>query len=348
MSASDLATTIAEHTKEANEEEKKLGEGTFRTLRVRIGEALQERNLKDPSGKWQVDLARDWDLNRDGSITKMEFRQDVRNTVSNAEGEITVQMMDGLFEEMDLNHSGELDMKEVMLALKGLQVDAAKAAKKREAVRERVKILRQRVQAAQEVFDVTKVYEDSHKAMIEEERGSVASQMGAILKGKNLKVSEVVSKWGGERGALSRSQFRTNALALGVDAPNSAIDSLFDNIDTDRNGSLSVTELQAGLKMILDDRSPIKTAMKDLKADVMAKEKIARAAQEEYRQQRAAADAEAEEAAAKKAAAEAAAAEAAEQLKASRKAALAEKQKQKEAEEAAFNARIAAKRNGAK
>ena len=169
MSASDLATTIAEHTKEANEEEKKLGEGTFRTLRVRIGEALQERNLKDPSGKWQVDLARDWDLNRDGSITKMEFRQDVRNTVSNAEGEITVQMMDGLFEEMDLNHSGELDMKEVMLALKGLQVDAAKAAKKREAVRERVKILRQRVQAAQEVFDVTKVYEDSHKAMIEEE-----------------------------------------------------------------------------------------------------------------------------------------------------------------------------------
>ena len=75
MSASDLATTIAEHTKEANEEEKKLGEGTFRTLRVRIGEALQERNLKDPSGKWQVDLARDWDLNRDGSITKMEFRR---------------------------------------------------------------------------------------------------------------------------------------------------------------------------------------------------------------------------------------------------------------------------------
>ena len=128
----------------------------------------------------------------------------MRNTVSNAEGEITVQMMDGLFEEMDLNHSGELDMKEVMLALKGLQVDAAKAAKKREAVRERVKILRQRVQAAQEVFDVTKVYEDSHKAMIEEERGSVASQMGAILKGKNLKVSEVVK---GVAEVHSRSNF---------------------------------------------------------------------------------------------------------------------------------------------
>lgn len=49
-------------------------------------------------------LMREWDPNRDGFISKMEFRQDIRSLVSNAQ----VKDVDDLFERIDVDHNGEV------------------------------------------------------------------------------------------------------------------------------------------------------------------------------------------------------------------------------------------------
>ena len=72
-----------------------------RTLEVLLGEHLhnmaERQGMKDTDGKFLETLLRDWDPNRDGTISKMEFRQDVRKLVPGTD----VKDADRLFESFD-------------------------------------------------------------------------------------------------------------------------------------------------------------------------------------------------------------------------------------------------------
>ena len=48
--------------------------GTKKELMVKVGEKLAERSAQNPDKeKFVIELMREWDPNRDGTITKMEF-----------------------------------------------------------------------------------------------------------------------------------------------------------------------------------------------------------------------------------------------------------------------------------
>jgi Ca2+-binding EF-hand superfamily protein len=350
LSTSEIREAILGYQQEAAEQDKALGARDFRSLRVMLGEALQAMNIKDPSGNWIANLAREWDPNRDGAITKMEFRQDIRNTVPDTErdkSEVTVVQIDALFDELDLNHSGELDMKEVMLAVKSLQVDAAKAEKARQGVRDKMAALNERTKAAEEVYELTKVYEEAEQAMRVAEKGSIGAQVGTLLKSKNFKVNDIVAKWSADASQISQAKFRQGILSLGVDAPHSELNLLFDSLVKGQEGVLSTEELRDALKIMVEACAGIKESIKHLKAELVAQEKAIRAVQAVFLQQREDEERAAAEAAEKLAAAEADAALAAERRKLQRKAELDAKQKAKAEQEAAFKARIDAKRGSA-
>ena len=103
-------------------------EGTFER---RVGAALlrNENAAKAVRGAAGAklalgDLLREWDKNKDGAVQKMEFRQAVRGSLKlhATNGEI-----DALFDTLDADHGGTLDLQELKPALMHLQSAAAEA-----------------------------------------------------------------------------------------------------------------------------------------------------------------------------------------------------------------------------
>ena len=81
----------------ANEVESKMAR---RTLDVMVGEALR-RKTAEYTGKASMihDLVRDWDPNRDGHISKMEFRTNIRSLLSDSS--VETSKIDELFSSLD-------------------------------------------------------------------------------------------------------------------------------------------------------------------------------------------------------------------------------------------------------
>ena len=85
-------------------------------------------------------------------------------------------------------------MKQVMAAMKDLQTTAERAAKVASTVAINAQVLREKATTAQQAVDLTIIYETAAKQMAIAEKGSVGAQLGSILKGKGLKVADVVAK----------------------------------------------------------------------------------------------------------------------------------------------------------
>ena len=87
------------------------------------------RNLAQQMGQWLVDsntsvdkLGGEWDRNGDGDINKQEFRVNMRKLPFAAK--IDVALIDDLFDTLDADHGGALDMGELKQALKKLKEEA--------------------------------------------------------------------------------------------------------------------------------------------------------------------------------------------------------------------------------
>ena len=76
----------------------------------------------------------------------------------------------------------------------------------------------------------------------------VIAQLGSIVIKRNLKLGEVIAKW----GDVDHAAFRKHVSALGVLASDDAIDAVFDQLDDDGGGSLDSNELKVGLKTLMD------------------------------------------------------------------------------------------------
>ena len=76
------------------------------------------------------ELVSSWAKRGEEPINKMEFRQHVRKLLSaDKTYKIDMRQVDELFEELDEDHGGSLDVAELRLALKKLQDSASTAAK---------------------------------------------------------------------------------------------------------------------------------------------------------------------------------------------------------------------------
>ena len=96
-------------------------EGELQSMRAsqttssKLGALLKTRNLK------LGDVVRAWDTDGNGSVDPAEFRQHVKGMGFKAPDDD----IDEVFQELDGDGSGELDLEELKVALKKLQDDAA-------------------------------------------------------------------------------------------------------------------------------------------------------------------------------------------------------------------------------
>lgn len=272
----------------------------------------------------------------------MEFRTSVRKLTPDA----TTEEIDVIFDEIDRDHSGDLEMNEIKICLKKLLDAYIKMSGGVAATQAAVDRLRRQAEQATRISELIAVYD---KSVLEEEEAlkrAVGANLGSLLRKKGLKAADLAAKWGGAKGGVDKDDFRKQVLALGIQAKNHEIDDLFKSLDADGGGTLDVEEITKALRTLTDEAENLKAEMntfKTRKAEALANVKEA---QDEWRRER---NAEAAEEAAvleqkrKEAEAKAAAAEEAKKAKA---AAAAMKKAKAEEEKAAFEAKIAAKRAG--
>lgn len=154
ISSADVAAAAKDLERQAEAEEARI-EGK-KTLAASVGAALKEKSSKfKDTATFLTATMKEWDPNRDGSISKMEFRQNVRNLVAKAD----VKESDSLFESLDTEKKGELDTDAVKKALRKLFDAADKFGGNADAIRASAERLRQRAAIVAEAAELTAAWE---------------------------------------------------------------------------------------------------------------------------------------------------------------------------------------------
>jgi len=317
-------------------------------LAAEVGKSLLSRGADAVDEKTFIsvtisDLARDWDPNRDGTISKMEFRQDIRKLLEGRQ--INTKDIDELFETIDLDHGGEIDTSELKAALRQLHKAALEANQEKAQAQAKAVVVRGLVAHAHAVAEATKASEQAaleHDAVV---KGSTGAQLGAVLLRKGISVAEVASKWGGKSGEVDDLEFRRQVGALLPTVTPEQIDELFDSLDDDGSRTLDNQEVRRALKKMTDESLSFKRtigASRQMATDLF---RAAQVAQDALRASLA--TLEEQEAAAKKAAMEEKQARA-KSVKLEREARESEREMRKEEaamERQAFKAKVQAKRS---
>ena len=182
----------------------------FDTLTSKLGNLLNQKGVKVGA------LVTEWDRNKDGDISKTEFRINVRKLGMTDD----VHDIDKLYDELDESGDGSLDLGELRVALKKLQDDAGAAAKQGALVQEHAAGLLK----VAEAFDLAAVdAEKVEMAEVQLERmknnRSAASRLGALLTSRNVKIGDVVRQWDKDGdGSVDPKEFRTHLIKLGFKA----------------------------------------------------------------------------------------------------------------------------------
>ena len=337
--SADLQVTMNEYIQKAEAEDAKLDDSK-KTLPVKLGEALVMKKVK------VGELVQTWAKRGEEPISKMEFRQHVRKLL----GKPDSKQVDALFEALDEDHGGSLEVSELKSALKKLQDAASKSGEQAVGIREQAAFFRGRAAVAKEAVDATAISEQVVRDLgaLKSNR-SVEARLGMLLSQKvgTMKINDVVSKWDASGdGDISKGEFRKQVKAYGLMAESWEIDGLFESLDADGGGSLDHAEMKRALKQLMDTAAAADKDMKRLQKQLAEVNASARSAQGELKkvvkldQEAAALEAErlAKEAEEK--------AQKILEQKAARAAAQVEKEKQAEEERAAFEAKVAARRGG--
>ena len=310
-------------------------------MEILIGEALQ--------GVKVMQLVQSWGNTESLSlITKITFRQHVRKLLEKVDivVPITAKQIDALFERLDQDKGGALEINEVKDALKSLQNAAAAAAKDSGGIREKIERILVREALGKEALTATREMEEANAEM---ERllsnKTVPAKLGVQMLVKRMKVADVIQKWDpNNEGKLDKTSFRQQVKGLGVDAEGREIEEYYDTLNTEGDKSLSMTIIRETLKTIIDDATARDQSLREIKKNLGELAKSARAAQQAYKKQQRIDDAlaavEGEEA--EKIAEERAAREREEEE--ARRVIREEKARARKAAKAVFDAAVAAKR----
>jgi len=270
----------------------------FDTVASKLGRLLMEKAIKVEG------LMSEWDRNHDGDISKQEFRLNVRK-LGLLEGEASTKELDALYESLDVDGSGALDLEEMKYALKGLQSNARVAQGQRKRTLEWVEKLRVVAALFGAAAADTMTYEVEKQKLDEMRRtladGSPANALGLLFKKQGIKGVDVVSTWDKEGTGLDLEKFKRMVRAVGSPPgmPNGwqddQLEQLFNLLDDDGSGTLSVDELQEALKKLLSitsNANAAKIAEKAMKAAVAQAQSLAEKAQTDARIKREEAEAE--------------------------------------------------------
>jgi Ca2+-binding EF-hand superfamily protein len=219
---------------------------SFGTLKSRIGQLLNQK-----SGTSVEELMGAWDRNRDGTISKQEFRLNVRK-LGVSEKEALSKDIDTLYDEFDDDKSGAVDLSEMKTALKRLQAALATEKSQVTKTQKQVELYRWIAEEVEKAVADTEACEAEETTLAELKRGTTSTRLGELLKGRNVKVGQMVTDWDKDgTGSLSREEFCQNLKSMGLGSTTEEVGSLFDELDDDRSGSLGKEELVSAMKRIL-------------------------------------------------------------------------------------------------
>ena len=332
---------------------------------ARLGRTLQV-HAANQSSNYVDGIMREWDTNKDGELSKVEFRQAVRNKLG-----LKAQNneIDAVFDAFDDDASGGIDLRELKPFLKALSGAAVAADKKAASVRELAEMSRSRFIHLTQASELMRRVEKAD-AWLAEQRAAhdvrIRFMQGVGGKG-SVMLEEIVRDWKGGRGggsgaglSANKEAFRSGVLAVFKGATADEIDQWFQE-DLEEVMSRASTSASSEGKLAASGKLDVLKALQrarefraewhrqegDLLKSLEAMRKEAHAQQNEIRQEaaRTATEAREKEIALKEAVqaqreAEAAAAEA-------KEAARAVRAKRKEAEKAAFAEKVEGRRRRA-
>lgn len=338
--AAELKQIAADYLKRAEKEEQSSTQAG-KKIAARLGQVLAEKSLN------VKDVLREWDPNGDGSISRMEFRVDVRKMLGN---DVDVKEADALFAELDSDSSGAIDLGELKVALTQLKEAAQEATKSHAAKLTAANEYKERAAFAQEVADATQTVENLANEINKlKNNDSIEAQFFRAMQKKSLKVggssADLLARtFDSNDQEVTLKEFKRAVLAMGATASPQELTELFNSLDSDGGGTLDKKEVNQWLTETLEKAEETKLSVQRLALNLVGALKAMKTAQAGWKKL-VRAEEEASAKAAERRAEEEAERIAAEARQAEAKQRAAEAKKAAaDAERAAFEARIAAKR----
>ena len=154
LTSAYLETAAAGFLMKAQEDES-VREKTH-SVALRLAEALKSKESLSVD-----ELMREWDPNRDGSITRLEFRVNVRKLVD--KGGYSCQMAElyALFNELDVDRGGGISISELKMALKKLEQTTEAARRRAAALQQSAGAFRHLAVQTKQVAAITRLAEKS-------------------------------------------------------------------------------------------------------------------------------------------------------------------------------------------
>lgn len=326
------------------------------TLESALGAILSERNVKLDQ------IVREWDVMSSGEISRVEFRKALRDPKLGVPAVLAnVDQIDALFDSLDEDHGGTLDVHEMKAALKMFKARAKARRNEEQMAAGLVDTCRQRLSQIEAVLEMQSRLEELNATLTDlrvilgkdepQAKGAKSSGVqlemrlyGAMVK-RNVKVNDLVSSWDKDKdGSIDEEEFARNMTMMVPSATDDEVSQLFERLDAKGRGELDLEDFRNVLRNLerrslkaRDEERALSAQVKELKTAASGRQSELLAAIEQD---------EAEELSREKAAAKvqeaenSAKAEAKEQAKVARAARAAQIAEEK----AAFEARVNEKR----
>ena len=227
------------HIESSTDAMEKNAHAKFDTVEAQLGRLLNERKIK------LEDLMKEWDRNRDGDISKQEFRLHVKKLGLDAD----TGQIDALYDSLDLDGSGSLDTDEMKEALRKMQEDVRNVKDSVNRVLEHVANMRKVIVLFQTAANNTLVVEaarfrlDAMRAAVKED--SAASRIANTLTAQDLKLTDLdIGGWEADgKKFASAAAFSRAFEELEAEVTPEEIAAFFETLDFSSNDILDVEEV---------------------------------------------------------------------------------------------------------
>ena len=187
-------------------------------------------------------------LTKDGQITKMEFRKSVRTLLPQM-GASNNSEVDAVFESLDADKGGSLDVPELKAAFQKCKDEATERAQGSAKAREKAEQFRKHASTTSKAIEATELADKAEAELKERiEHPDVEARIGILMKKRGVKIGDMVAKWDKDHdGSLDKKEFILNVTELGLEATAEELDALYVKVDTDGSGMLEVMALPRGI-----------------------------------------------------------------------------------------------------